>query len=292
MNYYQRHIGDYAKDTAHLSILEHGVYSILMDVYYATEKGIADAQRYRLARARTEDERSAVDAVLQEFFTLEDGVWLNGRCESEIEQAVGKSEKARASINARWNKAKAGHTVVKPTNNERDTNESDSKYERNTNVIRTNNERNTNQETNNQLPPTPPKGDPPSSEVEPPTLKLECDPPPEPEPDWFADFMAAYPKRAGGQAWPRARKLFALRLKQGIDPNRLLEGVKRYREFCEATGKIRTEKTMQASRWLGDDEAGWEQEWSLPIDVDDHRWRNKQTKSERERESMLRAVGL
>ncbi len=24
MNYYERHLGDYAKDTAHLSMLEHG----------------------------------------------------------------------------------------------------------------------------------------------------------------------------------------------------------------------------------------------------------------------------
>ena len=47
MNYYERHIGDYLKDTAHLSLLEHGVYSRLLDVYYTRESPIpaADAER-------------------------------------------------------------------------------------------------------------------------------------------------------------------------------------------------------------------------------------------------------
>jgi hypothetical protein len=31
MKFYQRHLGDYARDTAHLSLLEHGVYSVLLD---------------------------------------------------------------------------------------------------------------------------------------------------------------------------------------------------------------------------------------------------------------------
>jgi uncharacterized protein YdaU (DUF1376 family) len=32
VNYYERHIGDYLKDTAHLSLLEHGIYTRLLDV--------------------------------------------------------------------------------------------------------------------------------------------------------------------------------------------------------------------------------------------------------------------
>ena len=42
MNYYKRHIGDYLKDTAHLSLLEHGVYARLLDVYYTRETAIPD----------------------------------------------------------------------------------------------------------------------------------------------------------------------------------------------------------------------------------------------------------
>jgi uncharacterized protein YdaU (DUF1376 family) len=84
MNYYERHLGDYAKDTAHLSMLEHGAYTLLLDRYYATEQGIPADQAHRVARARTKEEKEAVDVVLQEFFRLEDGVWVKGRVEEEI----------------------------------------------------------------------------------------------------------------------------------------------------------------------------------------------------------------
>jgi len=95
LNYYERHLGDYAKDTAHLSMLEHGAYSLLMDRYYATEQGIPADQAHRVARARTKEEKAAVDAVLAEFFTLNDGVWTKNRIEEEIAKAAGKITAAR-----------------------------------------------------------------------------------------------------------------------------------------------------------------------------------------------------
>ncbi len=84
MNYYEHHLGDYAKDTGHLTMLEHGAYRILLDRYYSTEQGIPAAQAYRLARARSEEECRAVDVVLEEFFELVDGVWIHHRVEREI----------------------------------------------------------------------------------------------------------------------------------------------------------------------------------------------------------------
>lgn len=86
MNYYERHLGDYAKDTAHLSMLEHGAYNLLLDRYYGTEAGIPADQVYRVARARTKEERAAVDAVLAEFFTTVDGAWVKNRVEEEIQR--------------------------------------------------------------------------------------------------------------------------------------------------------------------------------------------------------------
>lgn len=86
MNYYEHHLGDYAKDTGHLSMLEHGAYRILLDRYYSTEAGIPEDQVYRLARARTDAERAAVDAVLAEFFTRISGVWINRRAEAELDR--------------------------------------------------------------------------------------------------------------------------------------------------------------------------------------------------------------
>lgn len=87
MNYYERHLGDYAKDTAHLSMLEHGAYTLLLDRYYATEEGIPKDQAHRVARARSKEERAAVDAVLAEFFVLDQGIWTNRRAKEEVEKA-------------------------------------------------------------------------------------------------------------------------------------------------------------------------------------------------------------
>ena len=84
MNYYEHHLGDYAKDTGHLSMLEHGAYRLLLDRYYSTEEGIPAAQAHRLARARSDEECRAVDVVLEEFFELVDGMWINRRAEEEI----------------------------------------------------------------------------------------------------------------------------------------------------------------------------------------------------------------
>ena len=36
MNWYKRYIGDYQRDTGHLSMVEHGSYTLMLDTYYAT----------------------------------------------------------------------------------------------------------------------------------------------------------------------------------------------------------------------------------------------------------------
>lgn len=97
MNYYERHLGDYARDTGHLTILEHGAYCLLLDRYYATEAGIPAAQAHRLARARTPEEIAAVDAVLADFFELVDGVWINHRAKEEIVKASARIEAAKSN---------------------------------------------------------------------------------------------------------------------------------------------------------------------------------------------------
>ncbi len=95
MNYYERHLGDYARDTGHLSMLEHGAYGLLLDRYYATEAPIPAAQVYRIARALSKLERAAVDAVLAEFFRLVDGGWTNARADAEIGKAQTRINAAR-----------------------------------------------------------------------------------------------------------------------------------------------------------------------------------------------------
>jgi uncharacterized protein YdaU (DUF1376 family) len=108
VNFYKRHIGDYLKDTAHLSLLEHGVYTRLLDVYYTRESGIPDAQAARLIGARSKDELAALKVVLGEFFELVDGSWVQDRCEREIELASAQAEANRN------NGKKGGRPKAKP----------------------------------------------------------------------------------------------------------------------------------------------------------------------------------
>lgn len=84
MNHYPRHIGDYLKDTSHLSLLEHGAYARLLDVYYTREGPIPADQAARLTGARTREERAAVDSVLAEFFVLDGDEWRQKRADEEI----------------------------------------------------------------------------------------------------------------------------------------------------------------------------------------------------------------
>ena len=104
MNYYERHIGDYLKDTAHLSLLEPGIYAPLLDIYSTREHAIPDAQVMRLVGARSDEERSAVRDVLNEFFTRDGEVWRHTRCDRELSKYAEKQRKASASANARWSK--------------------------------------------------------------------------------------------------------------------------------------------------------------------------------------------
>ncbi len=96
VNYYKRHIGDYIKDTSHLSLLEHGVYTRLLDVYYGREGPIPDGEAARLIGARTALERAAMKTVLLEFFDLEAEGWRHGRCDEEIVEALESGEESAA----------------------------------------------------------------------------------------------------------------------------------------------------------------------------------------------------
>lgn len=98
MNYYKRHLGDYAKDTGHLSVLEHGAYTLLLDAYYATERPIPADKAHRIAKANTKAEIAAVDAVLADFFTSEGLVYRQARCDREIviaKESEGEGEQRR-----------------------------------------------------------------------------------------------------------------------------------------------------------------------------------------------------
>jgi uncharacterized protein YdaU (DUF1376 family) len=88
MNYYEHHIGDFAKDAGYLSMIEEGAYRRLIDAYYTRERPLpADLKECcKLARAATKVERDAVAYVLKEFFDLHDDGHRQKRCDEEIER--------------------------------------------------------------------------------------------------------------------------------------------------------------------------------------------------------------
>lgn len=187
MNYYEHHLGDYAQATAHLSFVEDSAYSRLLRKYYADEKPLPVELRavQRLVGARSEEEREAVQVVLEEFFTLEEDGWHNKRADAEIARFNLKKEKARKSAEARWN-ANAS---------ESDANASKSACERIANARPKHGERNALQSPDTSLQEEQQK----QQHVQP--LAARCR---------FADFWAAYPNKKGKQeaekTWKR-RKL-------------------------------------------------------------------------------------
>lgn len=98
MNFYKRFMGDYMRDTSHLSLTEHGAYTVLLDHYYSTGRPLpraADAL-HRLCRATTKIEQQAVNSVVEQFFPVgDDGLRHNWRADDELAKWEEKAEANR-----------------------------------------------------------------------------------------------------------------------------------------------------------------------------------------------------
>lgn len=159
MNFFKLYIGDYQRDTAHLSVTEHGAYQLMLQHYYATEKPLPIGKAlHRMLRAQDKAERDAIDAVVAQFWTETSDGLVNDRADAEITKAGAQADTNRAIAQAREARRKAA---------------------------REDHESSTNRATNDQpnqtpdtrvIPPIPPRGgdDPPG----------------------FADFWASWPASA------------------------------------------------------------------------------------------------
>ena len=86
MHYYQFNIGDYRADTAHLSIIEHGIYRQLIDWYYLDEKPIPKETQVVMRRLRLgSNEQHYLTNVLADFFILTDFGYFHNRISIELE---------------------------------------------------------------------------------------------------------------------------------------------------------------------------------------------------------------
>lgn len=108
MNFFKLYIGDYQRDTAHLSVTEHGAFLLMLQHYYATEKPLPIGKAlHRMLRAQDKAEREAIDSVASQFWkTTEEGL-INERADREITKAATQAETNRAIAIDRENKRKA-----------------------------------------------------------------------------------------------------------------------------------------------------------------------------------------
>lgn len=89
MNFYKRYPGDYLRDTAVLTLAEHGAYTLMLDYYMATEKPIEQPPRlYRTLRCETKLERDAVNKVIEKYWVVHGDGLINLRAAKEIERAT------------------------------------------------------------------------------------------------------------------------------------------------------------------------------------------------------------
>ena len=105
MHYYQFNIKDYKSHTGHLEPLEDLAYRRLLDWCYLHERPLpldeTEIARQIGMRSHTE----CIATVLCEFFTWTDEGYISERVQREIDAVNRKSESARTSAKARWNKS-------------------------------------------------------------------------------------------------------------------------------------------------------------------------------------------
>jgi uncharacterized protein YdaU (DUF1376 family) len=85
MHYYKRNLGDYAKKTGRLTMLQHGSYTLLIDACYDRETFPTLEQALEWTWASNEAEVEAVKFVLNRFFKLDkDGCYVQDRILEEL----------------------------------------------------------------------------------------------------------------------------------------------------------------------------------------------------------------
>ena len=85
MHYYKKNIGDYFKKAGRLSMLQHGAYTLLIDSCYDRERFPTHEEAIDWTWASSKEEVEAVEFVLRKFFVLTDGLYVQGRIETELQ---------------------------------------------------------------------------------------------------------------------------------------------------------------------------------------------------------------
>ena len=108
--WYPHYPGDYGRDTAHLSLVQHGAYRLLLDHYYSTGSPLPSdvITLHRICRAFDQTERDAVDSVLAQFFDLRADGYHNSRADLELARRMEIRERLSNAGKKRWHKGQGG----------------------------------------------------------------------------------------------------------------------------------------------------------------------------------------
>lgn len=95
----------YWADTAHLDAADHGIYKLLIDLYYITGKPLEGTPRELLRQCRlavTRRNERKLKVILQSFFIQMDAKWTQSRCDFELAARANLIEKKRKAAQKRW----------------------------------------------------------------------------------------------------------------------------------------------------------------------------------------------
>ena len=112
MHSYQHNIKTFNNATRHLTRVERALYRDLIELYYDTEQPLPAVDFDRLARrvmAHSEEEKAALQFVLDEFFERTGDVYTHDYCDEQIENfkasTTAKARAGKASAESRKRKS-------------------------------------------------------------------------------------------------------------------------------------------------------------------------------------------
>lgn len=229
MNFFKLYIGDYQRDTAHLSIAEHGAYLLMLQHYYATERPLPMGKAlHRMLRAQGKAEVDAIDAVVSAFWQETPQGLVNARADQEI----AKSDHQR-SVNREQGK-RGGRP--KRNRSEQETDSVSDSVPKSVSQSEPNGNPNQTPDTNNQRIPSPPTPSSVTKPDKPPEAARVLLPDWVPQDDWV-DFVAM--RKAKGKRAP-----FTAAAEQGI-----VRQLERLRTDGHDPGEVLRQSTMNG--WSG-----------------------------------------
>ncbi len=103
------YVGDYLKDTTHLTAEQHGAYNLLLMGAWVREGKLPDDDEQLMGIAKlTAEKWEKSKPVLQKFFKVKNGEWIQKRLMQEYQKALAlqetNSNKGRHAAKVRWKK--------------------------------------------------------------------------------------------------------------------------------------------------------------------------------------------